>query len=142
MIVRRRSYTASAVVATVAAGLATRKWPWLLPAALGKYPGDLLWAQVVYWGVAFLAPSAPVFRVAACALGIAYLDELSQLYQAPWINQVRATTIGHLVLGSTFSWLDLLAYTVGVSLCGVFEIILFKFRRARAPRRSPELQAK
>src|SRR6516225_9655257 len=132
IIVRRRSYAAWAIVATVAAGLATRKWSWLLPAALGKYPGDVLWAQVVYWGVAFLAPSAPVFRVAAYALAVSYMDELSQLYQAPCINQVRATTLGHLILGSEFSWLDLLAYTIGVSLCSAFEIILFKFRHARA----------
>src|SRR5436190_16426538 len=113
-MVRPRAYLAGAVFATVAAGLASRKFAWLLPAALGKYPGDVLWAQVVYWSVAFIAPSAPIFRVAACALGIAYLDELTQLYQAPWINQVRATTLGHLVLGSTFSWLDLLSHSVGV----------------------------
>jgi hypothetical protein len=96
---------------------------------------------VVYWGVAFLAPSAAVFRVAACALAVSYMDELSQLYQAPWINHVRATTLGHLILGSTFSWLDLLAYTVGVSLCSALEI-LFKFRHACVRHQSAELQAK
>jgi hypothetical protein len=132
MMGRRRPWLAGAIAVTVAAGLASRKWPWLLPASLGKYPGDALWARVVYWGVAFLAPSAPVFRVAACALGIAYLDELSQLYQAPWINHVRATTIGHLVLGSEFSWLDLLAYAIGVGLSSAFEFILFKMCRDRA----------
>src|SRR5262245_47315139 len=101
---RRRGLLAGVIVVTVAAGLASRKYPWLLPEALGKYPGDALWAQMVYWGVAFVVPSAPIARVAACALAISYTDELSQLYQAPWINEIRATTMGHLVLGSTFSW--------------------------------------
>ena len=131
-MLRRRDHIAGALVATVAVGLASRRWPWLLPAALGKYPGDALWAGMVYWAVAFFAPSAPVARIAACALAISYLDELSQLYQAAWINQIRATTIGHLLLGSAFSWLDLLAYTVGVGLCSAIELILSKIFRDRA----------
>ena len=130
-MVRRRKYLVGALFATVAVGLASRKWPWLLPAALGKYPGDALWAGMVYWAVAFVAPSAPVIRVAAYAMAISYLDELSQLYQAAWINQIRATTIGHLLLGSAFSWLDLLAYTVGVWLCNAIEVILLKVFRDR-----------
>ena len=64
-------------------------------------------------------------------MAISYLDELSQLYQAAWINQIRATTIGRLVLGSAFSWLDLLAYTVGVGLCNAIEVILLKVFRDR-----------
>jgi len=128
---RRRACLAGAVVATVAAGLASRKWPWLLPAALGKYPGDVFWAQAVYWGIGFLAPSASLARVAAYALTIAYADELSQLYQAPWINQVRATPVGHLVLGAVFAWGDLLAYTVGVGLCGALEVLLRKLGHGR-----------
>jgi len=86
---------------------------------------------MVYWAVAFVAPSAPLIRVAAYAMAISYLDELSQLYQAAWINQIRATTIGHLLLGSAFSWLDLLAYTVGVWLCSAIEVILLKVFRDR-----------
>jgi len=50
------------------------------------------------------------------ALVTAYLDEFSQIYQAPWINGIRATTVGHLILGSTFSWWDMLSYTVGVGV--------------------------
>jgi hypothetical protein len=124
--VRRRTYIAGAIVVTVAVGLASRRWPWLLPPWLGKYPGDALWAAVVYWTVAFVSPSAPVLRVAAYALAISYLDEFSQLYQAPWINQIRATTIGHLLLGSAFSWLDLLAYTIGIGLCTAIDITTSK----------------
>ena len=66
---------------------------------------------MVYWGVGFAFPSASIARVATYALAISYADEISQLYQERWINEIRATTIGHLALGSTFSWYDILAYT-------------------------------
>jgi hypothetical protein len=82
----------------------------------GKYPGDALWALMVFLGCAFFKPRASTLGLAAVALAIACLDEFSQLYQAPWINAIRSTTMGHLVLGSTFSWLDMAAYAVGVSI--------------------------
>jgi hypothetical protein len=123
---RRRLYLIAALFATVALGLASRKFPWLFPSALGKYPGDALWAQMVYWSVGLVFPSASVARVASYALAVSYADELSQLYQALWINQIRATSIGHLILGSSFSWLDLLSYTVGVGLCALIEVILLR----------------
>jgi len=129
---RRRNDIAGAIAVTIAAGLASRKYPWLLPAALGKYPGDVLWAQVVYWAVCWVIPTASRRRVSALALAVCYADEFSQLYQAPWINHLRATTAGHLVLGSTFSWRDLLAYTVGVALCTAVEVIWFRIGGGRA----------
>jgi hypothetical protein len=36
--------------------------------------------------------------------------EFSQLYHAPWIDRVRQTVFGRLVLGSDFAWLDMGAY--------------------------------
>jgi hypothetical protein len=100
----------------VALGLASRSYPGLFPAFLGKYPGDTLWALMVFCGLGFLNPDCSTARLAFYALLISYADELSQLYQAPWINQIRGTSIGHLILGSTFSWLDMLAYTVGAAI--------------------------
>lgn len=126
IVARRRLYLVAAILATVALGLASRKYPWLFPSALGKYPGDALWAQMVYWTISLVFPSASISRVAAYALAISYADELSQLYQAHWVNQVRATTIGHLALGSAFSWLDMLSYAVGIGLCAVIEVLLLR----------------
>ena len=42
--------------------------------------------------------------------------EFLQLYQAPWIHSIRAMRLGHLILGSTFNWPDLLAYLAGIAL--------------------------
>jgi Protein of unknown function (DUF2809) len=99
--------------AVIALGLASRKWP-LFPVALGKYPGDALYALMMFCAVGFAFPSAPILRNAAYALAWCFGVEFGQLYHAPWIDSIRATTLGHLVLGSYFGWLDLVAYVVGV----------------------------
>ena len=111
-----RRWYAIAFIGVVALGLASRRYPGLFPAFLGKYPGDTLWALMVFCGLGLLNPGCSTARLAFYALLISYADELSQLYQAPWINQIRGTSIGHLILGSTFSWLDMLAYTVGAAI--------------------------
>ena len=97
-------------------GLVSRSYPGLFPAFLGKYPGVALWALMVFCGLGFISPGLSPLRLAVYALLISYVDEFSQIYQAPWINAVRGTYVGHLILGSTFSWFDMLAYTVGVAL--------------------------
>jgi len=53
------------------------------------------------------------------------LVEFSQLYQAAWLNSIRGTTIGHLVLGSTFSWVDIAAYGVGVLIGALVDVSVF-----------------
>ena len=114
---RRRLIYAAFAVVVILLGLASRKFPGLLfPSIFGKYPGDALWASLVFliWG--FCRPELSVGRRAVYALLTAYADEFSQIYQAPWINAIRATTVGHMILGSTFSWWDELAYTVGIAL--------------------------
>jgi len=121
---RNRLFLFIAIVVTIALGLASRKIPVLFPALLGKYPGDALWSLMVYWGIAWLMPSAPIKKVALLALLISYADEISQLYQAPWLNAIRTTTLGHLVLGTAFSWIDMLAYTIGVAAGATIEYFL------------------
>jgi hypothetical protein len=132
-LLRNRFFLFITMVVTVALGLASRKVPALFPVLLGKYPGDALWSLVVYWGIAWLIPNASIKKVAVLALLVSYADEISQLYQAPWLNAIRGTTLGHLVLGSAFSWLDLLAYTIGVAAGATIEYLLpFHSTRRRA----------
>lgn len=113
---RKRVAIAAAIAAVIALGLASRRHPALFPAWLGKYPGDALWATMVFFCWAWVLPAASTLRLAALALGTAWLVEGLQLVHAPWLDAVRSTTPGHLVLGSTFNWLDLPAYAVGVAL--------------------------
>ena len=121
---RNRLLYAALVLAVIAAGLASRRYPGLLPAWLGKYPGDALWALMVMLLYGLAWPRAAIVRIAVAALATSFAVEFSQLYQADWINAIRHTTLGHLVLGSGFHALDLLAYTVGVAAGAVAELLM------------------
>jgi hypothetical protein len=67
-------------------------------------------------------------QIAFFSLLFCYAIEVSQLYQAPWINAIRNTTLGALVLGSGFLWSDLLAYALGVGMAFLIEKFVFKFQ--------------
>lgn len=62
-------------------------------------------------------------KIALASLTMTYLIEISQLYQAEWIKNIRSTTMGRLVLGQGFLWSDLLAYAGGIILS--FALIKF-----------------
>ncbi len=123
-----RRWYASAFIAVTVLGLASRSYPALFPAALGKYPGDALWALMVFCGLGFISPHLSAPRLAVYTLLISYVDEFSQIYHAPWIDTDRSTYVGHLILGSTFSWFDMLAYTVGVAFGVLCQALVVSLR--------------
>ena len=126
-----RFWLAVGLIAVIALGLASRKFPALFPALFGKYPGDSLWALMIFLGTAFCKPQASPQNIAALAFATSCLVEFSQLYQAAWINSIRSHPLGHLVLGSTFSWLDIAAYFVGV-LVGAITLGIKKANSSQA----------
>ena len=91
-------------------GLATRQYgnEWMK-----LYLGDVLWAAMIYWGFKFLFVQEPK-RTAFYALIFCFLIEFSQLYHEPWIDEIRNTRLGGLVLGFGFLWSDMVCYSVGV----------------------------
>jgi hypothetical protein len=118
---RSKALYAGLLVVTVAAGLATRRYPSTFPTFVARYGGDALWAAMILWLAALLRPGTDTLRLALLALGISYAVELSQLYRAPWIDAVRATRGGALVLGQGFLWSDLVCYSVGVALAAALD---------------------
>ena len=114
----RRSRWLIAILAllVIAVGLASRRGLVQFPAVLGNYPGDALWAWVVLLCVAWVRPSITRGRLVGVSLMIAFAIEFLQLYQAPWIQAVRANKLAYLVLGNGFDPLDLPAYVVGIAL--------------------------
>ena len=119
----------AAVVTVVALGLASRRFRSSLPAFLGDYAGDTLWALMVFLGLGLLFPKASTLRLAGLALLVAYLDELSQLYHAPWIEAIRRAPLGGLILGYQFVWSDLACYTAGVVMGAAAELAVAHFKR-------------
>lgn len=69
---------------------------------------------MVFFLASALLPRLALRRRVALALAYCVATELSQLYHAPWIDDLRATRLGGLVLGFGFLWSDLVAYTIGV----------------------------
>ncbi|MEV4321132.1 ribosomal maturation YjgA family protein [Microbispora rosea] len=109
---RRRLAALAAAVVVVAAGLAVRA---LLPSAVAKYAGDLLYTVLVYALVVVAAPRARPFVVAAVALGVSWLVEFAQLTGVPAELSAHSTP-ARLVLGTTFNAPDLFWYAVGAAV--------------------------
>lgn len=110
---RRWGYLAAALL-TIAVGLLVHRGPLPLNGALRDIIGDALWAVMMVCWVSALQPHAPRRVRLIASLVLCWLVELSQLLHTPALDAFRATTAGHLVLGSGFDPRDLLAYTVGV----------------------------
>ncbi|MFN7893672.1 MAG: DUF2809 domain-containing protein [Pirellula sp.] len=113
-MIRTRFVYLLAAIVIVIAGLASRRYQGQLPAFLAEFAGDTLWALMLFLLVGTLLPGRQVLARAAISLAVAFLVEISQLYHAPWIDSIRQTTLGGLVLGFGFLWTDLVCYSVGI----------------------------
>ena len=128
---RSRLVTSLLLLATIAAGLASRRYPAWQPAFVARYAGDTLWAAMVFWSLALIRPRSRAHHLGAAALGTSFAVEFSQLYRAPWIDHLRATSVGALALGQGFLWSDLWCYAAGVALAAAVDLGIR--RRGRGP---------
>ncbi|PEE39439.1 DUF2809 domain-containing protein [Bacillus pseudomycoides] len=123
---RNRLLYAILTIIVVILGLAARKFAYALPNLLNAYLGDALWALMIFIGFGFLFRKMETQKVALLSLLFCYGIEISQLYHAEWIDRIRATTLGGLVLGYGFLWSDLLAYTIGIGVGMLLEVVFRK----------------
>lgn len=100
------------ILLVIAAGILSRKTT-LVPLIVG----DILYAVMMFLIIKFLLIRSNWQKIGIISLSICYCIELAQLYDAPWINHIRSTTLGALVLGQGFLWSDMIAYTLGISIC-------------------------
>jgi hypothetical protein len=119
---RSRTLYAGLLLVTIAAGLASRRFPDLQPEWMSRYAGDTLWAAMMFWLLALVAVRARTVVLGATALGTAWTVEASQLIHRPWLDALRASRAGALVLGQGFLWSDLLCYAVGVGIAVVVDV--------------------
>lgn len=121
-VARSRWRYAVAVAVVIAAGLGSRAVAPALPWWLAKNAGDVLYATMVFFGIGFVAPRIRTSTAAVIALAFCAAIECSQLVHTPWLDAVRDTLPGHLVLGQGFHAFDLACYAIGVALGVVLEI--------------------
>ena len=106
-------------------GLLSRKISGL-PKIIELYSGDILWALMVFLLFAFLFNKKSTIFIISWAIICSYSIEISQLYHAPWIDAIRNTVLGGLILGFGFLWSDLVCYTIGIIIGIIIDIMINK----------------
>lgn len=119
-----------AVIITMAAGLASRTYGAVLPKWMNEHFGDALWVGMIYFGVRMVFIHLSRARAVWISVTFSWMIEFSQLIQVPWLNELRSTLWGALILGSGFLVIDLIRYLIGI-LCVylVDRFILTRFIR-------------
>ena len=112
------------IIITIILGLLSRKVSGL-PHVISTYSGDVLWAMMVFFIIAFIFNKKSTIFIISWAIILSYSIEISQLYHAPWIDAIRNTTLGSLILGFGFLWSDLVCYTIGILIGVVIEYLYF-----------------
>ncbi|ETT48782.1 hypothetical protein C162_14203 [Paenibacillus sp. FSL R7-269] len=123
-LIRSRMIYCGAVLLAIVLGLGTRAYGNSLPHFVSEHFGDAIWAGMIYLASRVLLVRHPLWMSLALSLGFSFGIEFSQLYQAEWILHVRATTLGSLILGHGFLWVDLVRYTAGILFCWMVDQIL------------------
>jgi hypothetical protein len=133
MVGRRRNPLFQLALIALAAvlGIGSRRYAQALPGFVAAYAGDTLWALAAFASIGLLLPRASTRTVALLALPFSVAVELSQLYHAPWIDSIRQTTLGGLILGFGFLWSDFACYAAGVGIGVILELFTLSTRDRR-----------
>jgi hypothetical protein len=112
-------------------GISSRSYAHMLPGFIAAYAGDTLWALAAFLGIGLVLSRQSTWMVAVMAMTFSVLIEVSQLYHAPWIDSIRHTRVGGLILGFGFLWSDLACYAAGVGLGVMIDLSLTWIVRRR-----------
>jgi hypothetical protein len=118
------------IIVTVIVGLVSRE---LSSAVVPLFVGDILWGLAVFLLMRFIFIAKPLSFIVIVSIIYAYATELSQLYSAPWINHLRQTFFGKVMLGETFYLGDIASYTIGIGLGVLVELSLRTLVRSMYP---------
>lgn len=127
----RRMVYIIVILMTILLGLASRKYSQFLSIFVAQNAGDALWAMMVYFGFRFLLVSRSFFTAIWLSFTFCFGIEFSQQYQADWINQIRGTFLGALILGKGFLMVDLFRYTIGITIATILDKAALKFHLRR-----------
>lgn len=131
VMIRNRWIYAVFTVLIIGLGLGSRAFSSVLPDTLNTYLGDSLWAAMIFTGCGFLFRKLKTMITGIISLSFCFVIEFSQLYHAEWIDQIRDTSLGGLVLGYGFLWSDIEAYTIGIAACAAIELLVLGIKKRR-----------
>ena len=121
---KSRLLYSAAILICMILGLASRIYGSSLHPFISQNAGDALWAMMIYFGCRFLFVQKTLATAMILSLLFSFAIEFSQLYQGEWVNLIRGTTIGALILGKGFLLVDLLRYTLGVILAALIDKLI------------------
>ncbi|GAA4099911.1 DUF2809 domain-containing protein [Mucilaginibacter panaciglaebae] len=130
-MVKARLIYLSILIVTVIAGLLSRE---LSSSVVPLFVGDILWGLAVFLLLKFIFIRKPLGFIVIISLIYTWVTEFSQLYSAPWIDNVRQTLFGKLMLGETFLLADIVSYTIGIGLGVLVELSLRKLVTTMYPK--------
>jgi len=96
-----------------------------LPSWYINYAGDFLWAMLIFYTFALITRK-PTIHILIISIVFTYLIEVSQLFHPPWLEYLRSIKLFAFILGFTFFWSDLIAYTLGIILASGIDRKLIK----------------
>lgn len=109
------------ILTTIITGLSLRYFARYLPRWINLYVGDFLWAFMILFIFSVIFKKKSTLKIMILSLIYCYLIEISQIYHAQWIDNIRQTLVGHLILGRGFLLSDLISYTIGILVGGFVE---------------------
>ena len=80
------------------------------------YGGDVLVVIMMYYFVKAFIKARPVY-IAISVLLFAYFIEIGQYLNLVEVLSLQDNKVMRIVIGSSFSWGDMIAYTIGAAIC-------------------------
>lgn len=85
-------------------------------AFIRPYGGDILVVILIYYFVKSFVQVKP-FYLALGVLLFAYMVEVGQYFKMVEVLGLQDYKVMSIVLGTSFSWIDILCYTIGAIIC-------------------------
>ena len=123
MLKRRLVYTLLLIFCVWLAFTTRSHADWFWP-IIAKYGGDTIWAGQFLFLLRIIFMRTSLLKLAIINFVLGVLVEVSQLYHAPWIDNIRSTVVGEALLGLGFLWSDLMCYAVGTLLAYIICVLL------------------
>jgi glycopeptide antibiotics resistance protein len=92
--------------------------------------GSIAYQILLMFVVAFFSPRMNLIKIAIGVFILSSAIEVLQLWQPPFLQAIRATWTGRVLLGNTFLWADFPPYGIG---CFLGWLCLKGLRRKIAP---------